>query len=149
MDKNHFAYVSQHPESFGPVHSLASPDVSLHRSGDEIRHSGISAPRSVATLSIARPRQYADAFRKYRVLIDDAEVATIRPGEAIAIDLPPGRHRVVAAIDWARSNAIEIDAHPGGHHRIEVGSNVGGWRLLLAVAYATVWRDRYLYVKNA
>jgi hypothetical protein len=111
-----------------------------------LRKSGGSAPRSVATLSIARPRQYADALRQYRVLIDGAEAAKIRPGQAIDIDLPPGRHRVVAVIDWARSNPYEFDAQAGRHHRIEVGSNVAGSRLLLAAAYATIWRDRWLYL---
>jgi len=103
----------------------------------------------MATLSISRPRQYADALRQYRVLIDDAEAAAIRPGQTIDIDVPPGKHRVVAAVDWVRSNPVEFEALPGGYHRLEVGSNVAGWRLLLAGVYATVWRDRYLYLKDA
>jgi hypothetical protein len=145
-----FEFVYDHPESFGPVvPSLTSPDVPLHKAGDQLRKSGVSASRSVATLSIARRRQYADALRQYRVLIDDVEAAKIRPGQTIDIDLAPGRHRVVAVIDWARSNPFEFDAQTGRQYRIEVGSNVAGWRLLFAVAYVTVWRDRYLYLKDA
>jgi len=78
----------------------------------------------VATLSITRPRQYTDMLRRYRVLIDDAEAAMIPPGQTIDIDLRPGRHRIVAAIDWARSNPVEFEAQPGSHYRLEVGSNV-------------------------
>jgi len=52
-------------------------------------------------------------------------------------------------IDWARGNPVELEALPGSHRCLEVGSNVAGWRLLLAIAYASLWRDRYLYLKEA
>jgi hypothetical protein len=102
----------------------------------------------VATLTITRPRQYADMLRTYHLIVDGHDAATIRAGEDVDIELSRGRHRVMAAIDWAHSYPVEIDVLPGGHYHLEVGSNMAGWRLLLAIAYATIWRDRYLYLKD-
>src|SRR5262245_59258051 len=94
---------------------------------------------------MTRPKQYADRLRRYRIVVDDIQVAMIKAGERVEINLPIGRHQVFAAIDWARSNSIEIDVLPGRCHHLEVGSNLSGWRLLLAIAYATIWRQQYLY----
>lgn len=102
----------------------------------------------MAKLVIARPRQYADMLRRYRITVDGELAARIATGQSVEIDLPPGGHRIVATIDWARSNPVEIDAEASGKHRLEVGSNVAGWRLLLGILYATIWRDRYLYLKR-
>jgi hypothetical protein len=88
-------------------------------------------------------------LRNYRLIVDSDLTYTIGRGQSIDIDLPPGRHRLIAAIDWARSNPVEIDLLPGQDRRLEVGSNVEGWRLLLAALYATIWRRRYLYLRPA
>src|SRR5262249_2606798 len=98
-------------------------------------------------LVITRPRQYADMLRQYRLVVDSDLAYTIGRGQSVDISLPPGRHRLIAAIDWARSNPVEIELLPDQDCRLEVGSNVAGWRLLLAVLYATVWRDRWLYLR--
>ena len=100
-------------------------------------------------MSITRPRQYTHLLRSYRVFIDGAHAATIRRGQTVEIDLPSGRHSAVAVIDWCRSNRVDFDAVPGSLLRLEVGSNVVGWRLLWAFIYVTAKRDQYLYLRVA
>jgi hypothetical protein len=82
-------------------------------------------------------------------MVDGDPAITIGPGQSVDIELPSGRYHFTAAIDWARSNPIEIDVSTGGDHRLEVGTNAAGWRWLLVTLYATVWCDRYLYLRRA
>jgi len=101
----------------------------------------------MARLIITRPRQYVDMLRSYRLILDGVPTFTIRRGQSVSIDLGPGSHRLMAAIDWVCSNSVEIDMSSDEDHRLEVGSNVDCWRFLRTVLYLTVWRDRYLYLK--
>jgi hypothetical protein len=103
----------------------------------------------MATLILTRPRQYVDMLRRYTIIVDGHRRATIRRGQTISLDLPPGRHQVVAKIDWCRSNPVEIEVGPEGRHFLEVGSNLTGWRILNALAYIIRWPDRYLYLREA
>jgi hypothetical protein len=82
------------------------------------------------------------------VLIDGIEWATVGRGQTTRILFPSGRHRVEAKVDWRHSNPVELDAQPGASYRMEVGSNVTGWRLLIGLAYVTIWRYRCLYLKQ-
>jgi hypothetical protein len=100
-----------------------------------------------STLWITRSRQFRDVFSDYRVLIDGVEWATVGRGQTTWIIFPSGRHRVEAAVDWCHSNPVELDAEPGAFYRMEVGSNVTGWRLLIGLAYVTIWLDRHLYLR--
>lgn len=100
----------------------------------------------MAKLIVARPRQYVDMLRRYKILVDGERAATIRRGETVELELPPGRHEITARIDWGRSNPVAIQAGEGESHCLEVGSNANG-RLLLAILYVTIWRDQYLYLK--
>jgi hypothetical protein len=102
----------------------------------------------MATLLIERPRQFLE-MRRYRIVMDGVKAFTIGPGQNIEIDILPGRHRIIAWIDYATSNPVDLEATEGGYYRLKVGSNVAGWRLLIGVVYATVWRHHYLYLKNA
>jgi hypothetical protein len=104
---------------------------------------------SLSTLWITRVSKFRDVFSRYRVMIDGAEYASIGPGQTVEIRLAPGQYRVVAAVDWCRSNPVLLDTQSGGCYRMEVGSNIIGWRVLWGVAYVTIWRDRYLYLQNA
>lgn len=100
----------------------------------------------MSRLVVTRPRQDCDMLRQYRLIVDDEFAYSIRRGQSIDIDPPRGRHCLVAAIDWGRSNSITIELSQGQQLRLEVSSNVKGWRLPLAIFYATIWCDRCLYL---
>src|SRR4051812_5313890 len=101
------------------------------------RHSVI--PRmDTGTLIVTRPRQYADSLRRYRIIVDDREVGRLKVGEEFRVELPEGEHRMVARIDWGRSNHLSFGVKAGRATEIEVGSNARGWLVILALYFATI-----------
>jgi hypothetical protein len=86
-------------------------------------------------------------LRRYAILVDGERVATVGRAQAIELELPAGRHRITATIDWAKGNPVDMEANPEGVYHLEVGSNLGGWRILLAFFYATMWPGQWLYLK--
>lgn len=104
----------------------------------------------MAVLRFSRPRQFADRFRRYRLLVNGVGVGDIAAGGAVEVDVPAGSHEVRARIDWCSSRRLVIDVADGGECRLEVGSSLRGWRqFLLARLYLTVWAADYLYVRVA
>jgi hypothetical protein len=101
-----------------------------------------------ATLIIERETGYADRLRSYRILIDGKQADTIRAKERKTLTLSPGRHSVQLGIDWATSNSLDIVAHPGDTFQVACGNNAKGWRLLLLLLYVTVWRHKYLWLRQ-
>jgi hypothetical protein len=98
----------------------------------------------MAKLIVTRRREFAGGLRQYefRILIDGDRVARVGPEKAVEIDLPPGRHRVIAQVDvlsrhpveidvgadFLRSQPVEIDIGEDGVCALRVRSNLGGWR---------------------
>jgi hypothetical protein len=103
----------------------------------------------MAKLIFTRGRQYADLLRSYEILIDGVKQASVRAGENVAIELQPGPHEITAAIDWCRSNPLQLDVQPDGHHVLHVGPKLSGPRLWRGMLYISIWRDRYLYLREA
>jgi hypothetical protein len=103
----------------------------------------------MAWLTLRRPRQYADMLREYRVLIDAQDYVTIRRGQTIIVELPQGSHQLIAKIDWCSSQLLKIHLESEGTTSLEVGSNIAGWRLFLALFYVTVLPDQYLYLTES
>src|SRR5689334_6745922 len=100
------------------------------------------------TLIVTRPRQFADLLRHYRIVVDDQDVGTLKRCEELRIELPEGEHRMVARIDWARSNYLSFGIRIGETAEIEVGSNARGWRLIAAPYFATLGFRNYLYLRR-
>jgi hypothetical protein len=67
-----------------------------------------------ATLVLTRERHgYRDLFRRYAVMVDDAQVAKVKRGQTLRVPVSPGPHEVHLRIDWCRSPSVDIDASPG------------------------------------
>jgi hypothetical protein len=103
----------------------------------------------VGTLCFQRPTQYADWFRSYQLFVDGHPVGKIGAGSNFEIKVPAGRHEIVAKIDWCKSNFLHLEVQDGAIWHLEVGSNVTGWRLLLALLYITIMTTEYLYLREA
>jgi hypothetical protein len=56
---------------------------------------------------------WRDRLRRYRVMIDGEQVATIKHGEHLNLPVPPGQHTVYLQISWARSPRLEFNVAPG------------------------------------
>jgi len=71
-----------------------------------------------ATLVVDRPRSgFADRGRKYKVVVDDDVVGTVRSGESREFVVAHGDHRVFVAFTWTnrlRSNDLTVSLAPGG-----------------------------------
>lgn len=70
-------------------------------------------------LTIQRVRTYTDALRSYRVLLDGEEVASLKNGRAVTLDVPPGEHRL--EVEIAFMNAVLDFAMTDKPKRVLVG----------------------------
>ncbi|WP_282945723.1 hypothetical protein [Cellulomonas endometrii] len=86
-----------------------------------------------ARLLLSRGDDSAGMLRHIRVTVDGAEVARLKPLTALEVEVPPGRHRVRASMDWTTSPALELDLAPG--ERVEVRTGLPFsmiWRMVTA-----------------
>ena len=93
------------------------------------------------TIEIEREKAYVDKVRAHKVLIDDAQVGTIKEGETKSFPVAPGSHEVVLRIDWARSPVVTIDVAPGAIAKLRTRPNGNP---LTAIFYAFFARKKYL-----
>lgn len=67
-----------------------------------------------ATIVLTRDRRGSrDIFRSYAVIVDDAQVATVKRGQTLRLPVLPGHHEIYLGIDWCRSPIVGIDASAG------------------------------------
>jgi hypothetical protein len=99
------------------------------------------------TISVNRDSGYADRLRNYRVLLDGVEIGRLGNGAAKAFEIPSGPHQLMIKIDWGRSNIVAIDIGESQSARFLCGSNLRGWRLLLAIYYMSFGFRNYLWLR--
>lgn len=83
-------------------------------------------------LIIERKGQYNGALREAAILIDGQKVGVVGSGKTFETDLGPGRHVIVARMDWLTSPPIEVEAPSGGQVRVEL-SLCSAWIAFLAL----------------
>ena len=67
-----------------------------------------------STITVFRvPGGWKDRLRRYQVVIDGEQVASIKHGERVDLPVTPGKHTVFMQISWARSPRLELDIAPG------------------------------------
>ena len=84
-------------------------------------------------LFVFRPSWHADGLRTYQILIDGVLTESINGGQTVRIDLPPGHHDVVAAVDWCRSRPLGVEIAQDEDRHVRVGTLIGWWYFLLIV----------------
>jgi hypothetical protein len=86
-------------------------------------------------LTLHRDPSYADALRYYEVIVDGITVEKVKKGGTCSFSsLRPGNHTIWVKVDWCRSNKIAFN-YTGEPLNFECGSNLKGFRLMLAVIY--------------
>jgi hypothetical protein len=92
-----------------------------------------------ATISISRNAPDDVQDRWIRVNIDDLPQEILKYGEVLTREVTPGRHRVRAHNTLSR-HAIEFDASPGEHVRIQCHNSIarGGALTLLTMGVAYI-----------
>jgi hypothetical protein len=91
---------------------------------------------------------YVDILRSYQIIVDGRAVGEIRNGGQVEFDVPPGRHQIHLELNWCRSNVVDFEANRGVI-QFECGSNIRGWKSLIALLYVTFLRDQYLWLRKA
>ena len=108
-------------------------------------HTEVSMP---TTISVSRDSGYADRLRDYRVPLDGAEIGRLGNGAAKTFEISSGQHQLMIKVDWGRSNLFAFDIGEGQSARFLCGSNLRGWRIVLALYYATFGFRKYLWLKT-
>lgn len=100
----------------------------------------------MATLTVKRDSGWADAFRKYHVLIDGVSIGKIGPGETIQTEIDHYSHSIQAKIDWCGSQSLSIDG--AKDQTVIVRSALRGWRILLIYYYILFDWQGYLELET-
>jgi hypothetical protein len=100
-----------------------------------------------ATIVVRRDSGYADRLRDYRILIDGVEIGRVGNGATQDFQITSSPHQLMIKVDWGRSNIVDFDIGEGQTVRIVCGSNLRGWRIVLALYYATFGFRSYLWLK--
>jgi len=95
-----------------------------------------------------RKNDYRDFIRKYSVIVDGEEITKIKSGEIKELDIKPGKHKIQLEIDWCKSNALDIDYDQGEEIELKCGNSMKGLRVLLAIIYITLLKDKYLWIRK-
>lgn len=75
-----------------------------------------------ARIIVRRPAgRYRDALRSYRLEVDGVARGSLKPGQAMTVEVEPGPHAVQARLDWSGSPAHELSLGPGAEARLLVG----------------------------
>ena len=101
-----------------------------------------------AQITIRRGKSYADRFRTYNVQVDRVTVASVRAGQSATVPVMAGQHTLGLRIDWCGSEELQFEARSGEQVTFECGSNLTGWRILLALFYVLFRRRQYLWLRR-
>lgn len=102
---------------------------------------------SLGKIEIKRTSQYFARLRPIDLYVDGAKAAVLLNGESKIIDVRPGRHEVFAKIDWAKTPPLTVDVLIGRTSRLELGSEICGWKLMLSMLYLFL-PNRMIYLKE-
>jgi hypothetical protein len=100
------------------------------------------------TVEIKRVKQYANKARAIGIYINNKKVDTIRDGETKSFELNADENEIYVKIDWCKTKPLKIENAENETIKLELGSNLSGWRLLLGIYYITFKTSEYLYLKR-
>jgi hypothetical protein len=103
---------------------------------------------SKRTIEINRTQQYANKARTIGIYINNKKIDTISDGETKVFEVDSDENEVYAKIDWCKTKPIKINSKENEMTKFELGSNLVGWKLLIAIYYITFKTSEYLYLKR-
>jgi hypothetical protein len=102
---------------------------------DSSQEDVVMASEQSCDVRIVRHGGYADALRRYLILVNGQKVGEIAHHSILDIKVPPGRATIEARLDWGRSRPLTIEASPGRRTEIEVSNNWGALLTLWAITF--------------
>jgi hypothetical protein len=100
---------------------------------------------STSKLTIVRRGGFTDMLRTYKIFVNDEQVGTVDRDAVLNVEVPSGRLKVQARIDWAKSRPLMIEVAPNEKIQIEVSNRLG---LLLAIWGSTFGFRSYLKLER-
>jgi hypothetical protein len=100
---------------------------------------------AVSKLKVVRHSGYTDKLRSYRIFVNDKHVGNVAQKSVLDLDVPSGAVKVLARIDWCRSQPLVFDAAPNQTIEIEVSNNWGPFLGLWGVIFGS---GSYLLLKR-
>lgn len=95
----------------------------------------------MATIIFERTNEFQNALRQIRIYVDGEKIGDVGNGERRGFEIPSGIHKVVARIDWCRSQEFTVDLSENSTTTVSIGSN---YSVFLALFSTTVGRNKYL-----
>ncbi len=95
----------------------------------------------MATIVFKRTNEYQNALRKIGIYVDGGKIGEIGNGEIQSFEIPSGMRKVVAKIDWCRSQEFIVDLNKNSAKTILIGSN---YSVFFALFSTTLGRNNYL-----
>lgn len=77
-------------------------------------------------ITIIRPKEKANRFRKFKIIVDGHCVCRIKNEETKEILLDAGKHVIEAKIDWCGSNTLPFNIEDNGSCEFTVRSEITG-----------------------
>lgn len=96
---------------------------------------------------ITRENGYADKMRDYSIILDGEVIGRIADGQTKTFDVKDGIHTLRLSIDWAESNEVSFE-FSGNDIKFKCANSLKGWRVVLAIAYATFLSHKYLMLRR-
>lgn len=84
---------------------------------------------------------FSDYLRSYEVVVDEAVVGRLGPGESRAFDVAPGSHEIFLKIDWCRSERVDVHLTAGQTVRFRCRPRAN---LFTDLYWITLGRRRYI-----
>ena len=95
----------------------------------------------MSLIRVHRGGGFADRWRAYKIFVDGDERGKISAQSVLDIAVTPGAHRLVAKIDWTRSEEIEVHVGENETIHLDVANTYGPTRSVFAIS---VGRNSYL-----
>lgn len=97
-------------------------------------------------IEMSRTSQYINKMREYSVLIDGAEMGTIKDGGRLRIDLPPGEHVIQVKIAWCTSPTLRFTLAEGEVLKFRCGSPIRGWKVFMVMFSVLFSPEKHLFI---
>ena len=89
---------------------------------------------------------WSDRARKYKVLVDGEEVATVGAGESVGAEVDAGEHELQLKLDWCRSRPQTVTLSASETARFECHPNSNP---LTVLYYISLGADNYIGLSPA
>jgi hypothetical protein len=99
----------------------------------------------MASIEVKRGKGFKDALRAYQIELNDKTIGTIKVGESLSFDIPPGKHCLRMKIDWCSSSYLNFEITDRQTLHFECGNNAPMFAELI---YVLFFRNKYLWLKQ-